>query len=158
MKKLFATIAAVVLTVSANAQFATGPRPGEATSITPATTLRVIASSQTNIATAGISNPFRISGTGNVGFYSVIASTNASSAAVAFVFQISQDGANWIAVPAPQGASWTASTLNGTTGVYHFTNAWTSAALQNVGWIRLSNITNGHTASLWVTNATFYQH
>jgi hypothetical protein len=151
MKKIILALTMVMAAASGWAQV--GPRVGFALPDSP---VRLIASSQTNVATAAISQPFRLTASDSLGFYTVIGTTNSSTATVTYVFQVSQDGIIWVAPPV--GSLWTTSTLAGTAPVATFTNAWNSGVLRNMNWIRVSNLTNGHTASAWVTNCWFMQH
>ena len=73
--------------------------------------------------------------------------TNASTAGVGFHFDISADGVNYTTTK-PIKLVYP---LNGTTPVRVWTN-YAPKVLSNIRSIRLTSITNGHDASIWVSN------
>jgi hypothetical protein len=83
-------------------------------------------------------------------FLPLLAGTNASTAAVTFVFDVSVDGTNFT-TSSPLAF---AVAMNGTTAVRGYTN-FSSTLLDNVSHLRLRSIQNAHTASVFVTNAVW---
>ena len=86
-----------------------------------------------------------------IGFQATIGSTNAATLQTGISFALSVDGSNyttannyWFIIPA----------LNGTAPVTAFTN-FPPALVGNARKIRVLQITNGHTASLFVSNITY---
>lgn len=76
-----------------------------------------------------------------------VATTNAGTGPVLFVFDLSADGTNYTT-----GQPITfAAPLNGTAGVIAFTNIG-GPALDNVRFMRLTTISNLHSATAFVTN------
>jgi len=134
------------------AQFATGPRQVNAVSSLPFTMVAFAPAAGSNISTRV---PFRISPSGNVGFYTASVNTNANTTTMKFLFEVSQDGSTWFT---PQERSSFVVTSAGTTPVRLMTNMWSLGELKNFNWLRLSTITNGHASSTFFTNLTFFQH
>lgn len=75
------------------------------------------------------------------------ACTNAATGTNAITFDISWDGTNWTTT----GPLLLAGTHNGTTAVINFTN-FPPAVVDNVRYGRVRTISNGHTASMFLSN------
>jgi hypothetical protein len=75
-----------------------------------------------------------------------ISSTNASTAQVGIAWAFSVDGSTWSTIE-----YWQIGTLNGTTAIVPYTN-FASSLIGNARKAKITKITNGHNASLFVTN------
>lgn len=91
-------------------------------------------------------------GTG-VAVAAYLAGTNATTSQVGIGFTTSLDGTNY----ATAVTHWALLTLNGTTAVRSYTN-FPAATLDNARKFKILTITNGHTASVFLTNVqvSFY--
>ena len=77
----------------------------------------------------------------------IFAGTNSGTANLIFTGKVSPDKTNWCTVTP---FTYTVA-MNGTTGVVGYTN-WPPTLLNNVAWFQLTSISNGHTASVYITN------
>lgn len=87
-----------------------------------------------------------------VAFQAQFAATNAASVNVGFQFVVSVDGTNYNNLL----TWWHVAALNGTAGVVTYTN-FPPAAIANASKIKLTQITNAHTSTVFLTNAWFGQ-
>ena len=106
------------------------------------------------VAAAGsnaISGPVEITLKQGVGFAALphFAGTNAGTAVVGFIWQVSADGTNWITTDFLAHTD----TMNGTTAVRGY-KLWAPSSVDHARKARLFAITNGHTASVFITNVT----
>lgn len=88
-----------------------------------------------------------------LGIQARIASTNASTATVGIKWVFTLDGTNYLT----DRPFWQITSLNGTTAVNTGTNL-PSQYLDNFKKAKIAAITNGHTASLFVTNVLTAKH
>jgi len=139
LKLILAGLALMVLTIVYTQAQVAKPRAAISNAVV------IAASVQSNIVNA---IPFNNTTYGR-GFsvMALFASTNASTATVGFAFAPTVDGTNY----ATTGWLWATAALNGTTGVRAFT-PFTGAQTDNTIRWKLVQITNGHNASLFVTN------
>lgn len=79
-----------------------------------------------------------------------VAGTNATTSQVGLGFATSLDGTNYSTTV----THWHLLTLNGTTAVRSYTN-FPVAGLDNARKFKLLTVTNGHTASIFLTNVQF---
>lgn len=156
MKHLFKNILAMMLVIIAFIALA----PVARAQVTPVTTGNMLTNGTVVIidATADQSNivasttvvvPLRKDR--GIGIQATIGSTNAATLQTGISFALSVDGTSyttannyWFIIPA----------LNGTTPVTTFTN-FPATLINNARYMKVLQITNGHTASLFVTNITY---
>lgn len=133
-------MAALVLALPAQAQ------------VTPVT-VGTFTNVPTIIATAGVSNVNALvqlrQGRG-ISILPSFAGTNSGAANLRLEFDVSADGTNFTTT-SPFVLTFA---MNGTTGVIPWTNIPPSL-LDNVAYLRLTKMTNAHTASLFITNVTY---
>ena len=79
-----------------------------------------------------------------------VAGTNATTSQVGLGFATSLDGTNYSTTV----THWHLLTLNGTTAVRSYTN-FPASGLDNARKFKLLTVTNGHTASIFLTNVQF---
>lgn len=119
----------------------------------PTHTVGTFTNVPTVITTAGVSNvnsQVLLVQDRGIAILPHFAGTNAGTANLRFTFELSADGTNWTTTT-PLSFNVP---MNGSTGVRFYTN-FTSSQLGNVKWLRLAQITNAHTESLFVTNVTW---
>jgi hypothetical protein len=81
-----------------------------------------------------------------IAFLPTLSSTNASTAQVGISYVVSVDGTNY-----STSEFWQVAALNGTSAVRPYTN-YNAQLLDNARKVKINKITNGHNASLFVTN------
>lgn len=108
-------------------------------------TVQIATAAATN--TSALSKPVYVRQGKGISFLPYCAGTNSATANTWYFFDVTADGTNWSTTMPLQGSV----ALNGTTGSRGYI-LFDYSELDNVRAIRLAQITNAHTATIWVTN------